>query len=69
MNRIALSALAALAVAAMPYSPATPPGGLAAPVVDVGDGRPVDFERAGERARGALIPRSYAYPYPMNCAL
>jgi hypothetical protein len=40
---------------AMPSSPATPAGGLLAPVVDVGDGDASGFERAGPRARGALL--------------
>ncbi|MFQ5877461.1 MAG: M20/M25/M40 family metallo-hydrolase [Acidobacteriota bacterium] len=42
-------------VVAMPYSPPTPRRGLDAPVVFVGDGSEEEFERAGTRARGALL--------------
>jgi len=44
-----------LHVVAMPSSPPTPAGGLEAPVVDVGEGDAAAFERAGTRARGALL--------------
>jgi carboxypeptidase Q len=37
------------------WSPATPAGGLTAPVVDVGMGTEKDFARVGARARGALL--------------
>ena len=43
-----------LAVIAMPFSAPTPAGGLEAPVIALGEGRPVDFERAGELLKGAL---------------
>jgi hypothetical protein len=45
----------ALHVVAMPSSPATPAGGLEAPLVDVGEGDGTGFERAGPRARGAIL--------------
>jgi hypothetical protein len=44
-----------LGVAGMPFSPPTPKGGLEAPLIPVGPGSPEDFQRAGERARGALV--------------
>jgi hypothetical protein len=44
-----------LRIVAAPYSLPTPDGGLEAPVVHLGNGEPVDFERAGERVRGAWI--------------
>ncbi|MDE3137207.1 MAG: M20/M25/M40 family metallo-hydrolase [Acidobacteriota bacterium] len=37
------------------WSPATPAGGLTAPVVDVGMGTEADFARVGARAHGALL--------------
>lgn len=46
---------ASLRVVAAPYSVPTPEGGLEAHVVHIGDGEPVDFERAGERVKGAWI--------------
>jgi carboxypeptidase Q len=39
----------------MPYSAPTPFGGLVAPVVDGGTGGVEDFERLGEKARGAIV--------------
>jgi len=42
-------------VAAMPFSAATPPAGLAAPLVDAGRGSEADFERLGDRARDAFV--------------
>ena len=42
-------------VAAMPFSTATPPGGLTAPLVDGGRGREQDFQALGARAKGALV--------------
>lgn len=42
-------------VAAMAFSRATPPGGVTAPVVDIGSGFEEDFRRAGEKARGAIL--------------
>jgi Zn-dependent M28 family amino/carboxypeptidase len=41
-------------VAAMPFSAATPEGGLVAPLVDAGEGSPEDFAHLGEGARGAF---------------
>ena len=42
-------------VAAMPFSAATPAGGLEAPLVDAGFGTGDDLARLGDRARGALL--------------
>src|SRR5262245_7571321 len=39
---------------ANPFSPATPPAGVKAPLVDAGFGTPADFTRMGARARGAF---------------
>ncbi len=44
-----------LDVAGMPFSPPTPKGGLEVPLISVGAGSPDDFQRAGDRARGALL--------------
>lgn len=41
-------------VAAMPFSAATPEGGLTAPVVSAGKGSAEEFARLGARARGAF---------------
>jgi len=41
-------------VAAMPFSSGTPASGITAPLVDAGHGAAGDFERLGERARGAF---------------
>ncbi len=38
----------------VPYSPSVAGGTLEAPLVDVGEGAPADFEKLGERARGAV---------------
>jgi hypothetical protein len=42
-------------MAAMPFSTATPAGGLAAPLVDAGRGGEEDFARLGDAARGAIV--------------
>jgi hypothetical protein len=42
-------------VAAMPFSTATGPGGLTAPVVDAGRGTAADLTRLGARVRGAFL--------------
>jgi hypothetical protein len=42
-------------VAAMPYSVATPPEGISAPLVDAGFGSAADFAALAERARGAFV--------------
>lgn len=42
-------------VAALPFSTATPKGGLTAPLLDAGTGRPQDFTALGPRARGAFV--------------
>jgi carboxypeptidase Q len=36
-------------------SPATPPGGIAAPLVFIGDGSEADFARAGGAVKGAIV--------------
>ena len=41
--------------AAMPFTPPTPPGGVAASLVDGGRGTEADFARLGGQARGALV--------------
>ncbi|MCZ6670081.1 MAG: M20/M25/M40 family metallo-hydrolase [Acidobacteria bacterium] len=42
-------------VASMGYSPSTPEGGIVAPVVDIGEGREIDFRKAGEKVRGGIL--------------
>ncbi len=42
-------------VVALPFSTATPAGGLTAPLVDAGTGRPDDFAALGARATGAIV--------------
>jgi hypothetical protein len=42
-------------VVAMPFSTATPAGGLTAPLVDGGSGSPADFEGLGAAAKGAFV--------------
>ncbi|MEM9555028.1 MAG: M28 family peptidase [Acidobacteriota bacterium] len=42
-------------VASMPWSPPTPEGGIAAPLVDVGLGSEDDFARVGEAVRDAFV--------------
>ncbi len=42
-------------VVAMPFSSATPPTGLEAPLLDGGAGSAKDFERLGPQARGAFV--------------
>jgi hypothetical protein len=42
-------------VAAMPFSTATPKGGLTAPLLDVGRATEADFQRVGAKARGAFL--------------
>ncbi len=42
-------------IAAMPFSTATPDGGLSAPLVDAGRGGEEDFARLGDRAAGAVV--------------
>jgi len=37
------------------WSPATPPGGIEADLLDAGDGAPEDFARMGSAARGAIL--------------
>lgn len=41
--------------AAMPFSPATPRGGLRGPLRDAGAGSEADFDRLGQAARGAFV--------------
>jgi hypothetical protein len=42
-------------VAAMPFSTATPKGGLTAPLLDLGRGTEADYQRVGAKARGAFL--------------
>ncbi|MGH7498020.1 MAG: M28 family peptidase [Gemmatimonadales bacterium] len=42
-------------VVALPFSTATPSGGLTAALVDAGSGRPEDFTTLGARAKGAFV--------------
>jgi len=42
-------------VVALPFSTATPRGGLTAPLVDAGRGSEADFARLGAAARGAIV--------------
>ncbi len=42
-------------IAAMPFSTATPRGGLTAPLLDVGKGTEKDFQKLGEKAKGAFL--------------
>lgn len=42
-------------VAAMPFSAATPKGGLTAPLLEVGRGTEADFKRVGTKAKGAFV--------------
>jgi hypothetical protein len=42
-------------IAAMPFSAATPPAGVTAPLVDGGRGGEADFARLGAQARGAFV--------------
>jgi hypothetical protein len=42
-------------IAAMPFSTATPKGGLTAPLLDAGKGTEKDFKALGEKAKGALL--------------
>lgn len=42
-------------VVSMPFSTATPAGGLTAPLVDAGFGTAKDFERLGPQAKGAFV--------------
>ncbi len=42
-------------IVSIAYSPGTPPQGIEAPILDLGEGTPEDFERSGARAKGALL--------------
>jgi hypothetical protein len=42
-------------IVAMPFSTATPKGGLTAPLLDAGKGTEKDFKALGEKAKGALL--------------
>jgi Zn-dependent M28 family amino/carboxypeptidase len=46
---------------ALVRSPATPPGGLRAPVLDLGRGTPADFTLAAERIRGRIVLVRHEY--------
>ena len=45
------------------WSRATPPGGLLAPVVDLGRGAPADFDRAADRLDGAIVIVRHEYMF------
>ncbi len=53
--RVVLGDGTALEAQALVRSPATPPGGLAARLLDCGQGRPEDIARAGDAVRGAIV--------------
>ncbi|MDQ6830001.1 MAG: M20/M25/M40 family metallo-hydrolase [Gemmatimonadota bacterium] len=42
-------------VAAMPFSVASPPAGITAPLIDIGFGGDADFKTAGAKVKGAII--------------
>ncbi|HET9401529.1 MAG TPA: M20/M25/M40 family metallo-hydrolase [Candidatus Acidoferrales bacterium] len=42
-------------IVSLGWSPATPDGGITAPLVDIGSGEAADFERAGGSVRGAIV--------------
>ncbi|MCD0503449.1 M28 family peptidase [Bordetella petrii] len=44
-------------------SASTSPAGLVAPVLDLGQGRAEDFERAGEQVRGKIVLVRHEYPF------
>src|SRR3546814_959521 len=44
-------------------SASTGPEGLAAPVLDLGQGRAEDYARAGDQARGKLVLVRHEYPF------
>jgi hypothetical protein len=53
----------ALACQPLLRSVSTPEGGLLAPVMDLGQGRQEDFERAGEQVRGKIVLVRHEYPF------
>ncbi len=53
--RVVLGDGTAFEAEALVRSPATPPAGLAARLVDCGQGRPEDIARAGGQVRGAIV--------------
>jgi hypothetical protein len=53
--QVVLGGGAVLEAQALVRSPATPPGGLVARIIDCGQGRPEDIARAGEAVRGAIV--------------
>jgi hypothetical protein len=54
-SQVVLGDGTALEAQALVRSPSTPPGGLAARIVDCGQGRPEDIARAGDAVRGAIV--------------
>ncbi len=48
---------------ALVWSPATPPGGLEAEVVDLGRGTPDDIHRAADRVRGRIVLSQHEYMF------
>jgi len=59
--RLALAGGASFPACALVRSPATPPGGLRAPVLDLGRGTPADFALAAERIPGKLVLVRHEY--------
>jgi aminopeptidase YwaD len=59
--RLRLSGGREFAACALVRSPATPPSGLRAPVVDLGRGTPADFTLAAEHIRGRIVLVRHEY--------
>ncbi|AOB29675.1 hypothetical protein AKI39_01755 [Bordetella sp. H567] len=52
-----------LACRALLRSASTPPGGLEGELLDLGEGRTEDFERAGDAVRGKIVLVRHEYPF------
>jgi hypothetical protein len=59
--RLRLAGGREFAACALVRSPATPPGGLRAPVLDLGRGTPADFTLAAEHIRGRIVLVRHEY--------
>ncbi|MFI4987529.1 MAG: M28 family peptidase [Alphaproteobacteria bacterium] len=59
--RLTLPGGRSFAVCALVRSPSTPPGGLRAPVLDLGRGTPADFALAAERIPGHIVLVRHEY--------
>lgn len=59
--RLELAGGGSFAACALVRSPATPPGGLRAPVLDLGRGTPADFTLAAERIPGNIVLVRHEY--------